>query len=510
MSFLFKSKFFLPIAIAAVVIMLLSIVYAIIPKGDDTSSISDDSESALQQQENEEALEPGEDGMIVGETAPEDTDADSQYYSDDEAENEGYGHDADPVVDEEEAGADEDDSDSNPWILRCPEGQVGTPGNCRNPTPPVVNPPVVPGITLKSSQPFNPAKVHVLTANTRVVNIPAGSAAGPTVYNKGTKFDIVEQQEYSNGKKFLLVKSQKDRGSKYGFAAESMKVYVPPVTNPTPTGPVIQKVLVFIMENKTYANARANMPYTMSLVNQTGVVYTNSWSAGEWKSLPNYIALAGGSNFGIKSNDAKPINGRSIFGLSVANNKATKSYTEDQTRNCGRHKHNPWTYFTPDAASCKQFNVPFKNNFRADVAAGRLPKVGYVSPNAINNGHDSNARKADAFFKSQMQFIMQGPDWKSGNLAVIMTYDEAQLRNQPNKPGRILTTLYHPALKTKKNRSITTYIQHYSITRLWAEVAGVWVNNPSISVRNLKAPGNTNVTKATSMTSQLGLTPDPR
>lgn len=510
MSFLFRSKFFLPIAIAAVVIMLLSIVYALVPKGDDTSSISDDSETSQQQAENEEALEPGEDGVIVGETPPEDTGDENQYYSDDEAEAEGYTHEADPIVDEEEAGVDEDDGNSNPWIPSCPFGQVGTPGNCRIPLPVVPNPPVIPGVTLKSSQPFNPAKVYVLTANTKVVNIPAGSNAGPTIYMKGTKFDIVEQREYTNGKKFLLVKSQTAHGSKYGFAAESMKPYVAPAPNPAPTGPTIKKVLVFMMENKTYANARANMPYTMSLVNQTGVVYTNSWSAGEWKSLPNYIALAGGSNFGIKSNDAKQINARSIFGLSVANQKSTKSYTEDQSKNCVKHKHNPWTYFTQDAASCKQFNLPFKGNFQADVAAGKLPKVGYVSPNAINNGHDSNARKADDFFKKQMQFIMQSPDWKSGSLAVIMTYDEAQLRNQPNKPGRILTTLYHPALKSVKNRSINTYIQHYSITRLWAEVAGVWVNNPSISVRSLKAPGNTNVTKATSMTSQLGLTPDPR
>lgn len=505
--------------------MLLSIVYALVPKGDDTSSISDESETSQQALDGSGANAPGEDGIVADESAPEYSDGESQYYTDDQAEAEGYTHEADPISDEE--GADfieEDDGSSlsrNPWTpvcpadsvavgnnCRCRDNLIGIPGSCKTPLPSIPTPPVVPGVTLKSSQAFNPAKVYVLTANTKVVNIPAGSNAGPTVYTKGTRFDIVEQREYTNGKKFLLVRSQTTHGSKYGFLAESMKLYTAPAPAPAPTGPVVSKVLVFVMENKTYANARANMPYTMSLVNQTGVVYTNSWSVGEWKSLPNYIGLAGGSNFGIKSDNARPINGRSIFGLSVANGKSTKSYTEDQNKNCQSHKHNPWTFFTQDKASCQQFNVPFKNNFQADVKAGRLPKVGFVSPDAINNGHDSNARRADTFFKSQMQFIMQSPDWKSGKLAVIMTYDEAQLRNQPNKPGRILTTLYHPALKSAKNRSINTYIQHYSITRLWAEVAGIWVNNPGTNVSLLKAPGNTNVMRATSMTSQLGITPN--
>lgn len=503
--------------------MLFSIVYALVPKGDDTSSISDESETSQQQDESEGTTAPGEDGIIADESGPETTDPDSRYYTDDQAEAEGYANDADDADDASDGNQGRGVGD-NPWSITCPSDSrvlgvgcvcrddlVGTPGSCTAApvitVPPITNPPGTPTITLKSSQPFSPAKTYKAIKNSRVVEIPTGTTVGPTTYDIGTKFDIVEQQEYSNGKKFLLVKSQKDHGSKQGFIAENMQVFVKPVVA-QPTGPTIKKVLVFMMENKTYANAKANMPYTTGLVNKTGVVYTNSWSAGEWKSLPNYIALAGGSNFGITSDEAKPINGRSIFGLAASNNKTVKSYTEDQSKNCQKHKHNPWTYFTPDKATCKQFDVPFKANFQADINAGKLPKVGFVSPNAKNNGHDTDAKHADAFFKQWMNVIMQGPDWKSGNLAVIMTYDEAKLRAQKEKPGQILTTLYHPALANRGSRSINTHIQHYSITRLWAEVAGVWVNNPSINITQLKAPGNSNVQNATSMVSQLGLTPD--
>jgi acid phosphatase len=119
-------------------------------------------------------------------------------------------------------------------------------------------------------------------------------------------------------------------------------------------------------------------------------------------SLPNYLAIAGGSTFGVR-NDASPsshhISGPSVFDRVIAGGRTAKTYADAMPAPCtltatGRYavKHNPWAYFSDPAsrANCRRFDVPLGTTtagaLRHDLDAGTLPTVGLVSPDLCHDG----------------------------------------------------------------------------------------------------------------------------
>ena len=94
-------------------------------------------------------------------------------------------------------------------------------------------------VTLASKQTFSPAKHYRVTADTTLVNIPAGTKYGVTVFKKGHDVgDVVEKLRYSNGKEFYRTKYARDTAKKmYGFPATKLTEVVTPVVEPKPVPP---------------------------------------------------------------------------------------------------------------------------------------------------------------------------------------------------------------------------------------------------------------------------------
>ena len=247
---------------------------------------------------------------------------------------------------------------------------------------------------------------------------------------------------------------------------------------PTPSQPVptVTKVLTFVEENHSLAEMQRGMPYTFGLAQQYG--YATNWSAITHPSLPNYLAMAGGSTFGETDDGSPathPISGPNTFGEAIAAGKTAKSYQESMTSNClltnsGRYavKHNPWAYFTDDRVNCAKFDVPSGTTasgaLHDDLVNGTLPNVGEVTPNLDNDAHDGSPLTADNWIKAWMQQIFSSPDWKSGRLAVIITADEDD-RSQGN---RVLTTVVHPS---QNHHVVSTALTHYSWTVAMTDLA---------------------------------------
>jgi phosphatidylinositol-3-phosphatase len=254
-----------------------------------------------------------------------------------------------------------------------------------------------------------------------------------------------------------------------------------PIPTPTPTPSVkaepdntVTKVLVFIEENHSLAQMQEGMPYAFDLAGKFG--YAANFSAIRHPSLPNYIAIAGGSAYGIKSNNApssnQPVRGISVFGQAIRAGKTAGLYADGMPGNCHTSnggdrygiRHNPWAYFSAEKALCQQFDVP-ASQLDGVIAAGTLPNVGMVIPNNCNNAHDCSLGSADDWFRQWMAKIFNGPDWKSGHLAVVLTADEDN-----KKSGNIvLTVVIHPS---QKGNVVTTRLTHYSLSRLLSEVTG--------------------------------------
>jgi acid phosphatase len=237
--------------------------------------------------------------------------------------------------------------------------------------------------------------------------------------------------------------------------------------------PPVTKLLVFVEENHSLDGMKAGMPYTASLAERYG--YATDYHAIRHPSLPNYIAIAGGSTYGV-TDDKVPayhrLSGRSVFGQALRNHRSAATYAESMPTPCGRTnagayapKHNPWTYFAGERTGCRAHDRTM-SAFSSDVAAGRLPRVGMVLPNLRHDAHDGSLATADAWFKTQTAKVFAGPDWRSGRLAVVLTADE----DDHTQGNTVLTVVIHPS---QDRRVVTTRLTHYSLTRLYDEVAGL-------------------------------------
>ncbi len=237
------------------------------------------------------------------------------------------------------------------------------------------------------------------------------------------------------------------------------------------------KVLVVIEENHSQRSALAQMPYLASLSKTYG--RTSSYKAVTHPSLPNYLAIIGGSTFGVKTNlgpDRNAIKGPSILDTAIAAGKTAKTYAEGMPSNCYTGpkdpyavKHNPWAYFTDatSRANCRQFDVPSgtpaAGALRSDIDAGTLPNLGLLIPDLCHDGHDCSLKTADDYLKSWLTRVLAGPDYASGRLAVIVTFDE----DDTNGDNTVLTTVVSPRTRGVVSDEPFT---HYSLARYLSQL----------------------------------------
>ncbi|HZY01498.1 MAG TPA: alkaline phosphatase family protein [Dermatophilaceae bacterium] len=248
-----------------------------------------------------------------------------------------------------------------------------------------------------------------------------------------------------------------------------------PKAAPAPTRPgAVTKVLVFVEENHSFSQMRSDMPYTFGLARRFG--YATHYTAIAHPSLPNYIAIAGGQTFGITNDDppsANPVRATSAFGQAGASGNTAAVYADGMPQNCATNdggtryavKHNPWAYFVNERGTCQKYDVPVDQLGRA-IATGTLPNVGMVIPNLCNDAHDCSLGTADTWFKGWMAKVFNGPDWKSGHLAVVLTADE----DDRSAGNTVLTVVIHPS---QRAHVVTAALTHYSLTRLYEDVAGM-------------------------------------
>jgi acid phosphatase len=240
-------------------------------------------------------------------------------------------------------------------------------------------------------------------------------------------------------------------------------------TNPPPAG---HKVMVIIEENHSQTEAITLMPHLSSWANTYGKA--TSYTAVTHPSLPNYLAIAGGDTFGVSDDNAPsshPISGDSVFDQTVARGLSAKTYAEGMTSNCmltntGRYavKHNPWAYFNgaTQRANCNAGDVPLgtttSGNLRTDIDAGALPQTGMMIPDLCNDAHDCTLATADNWLAGWVPALMNGPDYTSGNLTIIVTFDE----DDSTAGNNVAFVVIDPRLSGKVVSSAAT---HYSLTR---------------------------------------------
>jgi acid phosphatase len=132
-------------------------------------------------------------------------------------------------------------------------------------------------------------------------------------------------------------------------------------------------------------------------------------------------------------------------------------------------RHNPWVYFAQGRTACSRYDVdlgtPKAGALRTDVGYGRLPSVGLVVPNLCHDAHDCSLRTADTWLRQWVPLLQSGPDWRTGRLAVVITFDEVE----GSGTGTLLTVVLAPQLSHKV---VATRLDHYSWCRWMTDAVG--------------------------------------
>jgi hypothetical protein len=256
----------------------------------------------------------------------------------------------------------------------------------------------------------------------------------------------------------------------------------PTATSAAPSAATTSKVLVVIEENHSLAQMRAGMPFLARLSIRYG--YATHWTAIRHPSEPNYLAIAGGSTFGV-TDDASPAanaskvgGARSVFGQAKAAGRTAATYAESMPQNCHvwdypdksvgtpvyAVRHNPWVYFERGRADCQAHDVDAAG-FVEDARHDALPDVGFLIPNLVHDAHNASLGAADAWLEEHLTPVLHSEDFTSGRLVVVVTADE----DDKHSGNRVLTSVLSSRLHHKVvHRPLT----HYSLTRFIAEVLG--------------------------------------
>ncbi len=232
------------------------------------------------------------------------------------------------------------------------------------------------------------------------------------------------------------------------------------------------KLLVIVEENHSYGQMQSGMPYLGSLAHAYG--YAANYTAISHPSLPNYLAIAGGSTFGVTDDNnpsAHPLAAPSVFDQALGQRLTAGVYAESMPSNCDLAnaqpyavRHNPWTYFTPGRADCQRFDRS-DASLLADAHNNSLPNAGLVVPDLCNDAHDCSLTTADSWLQSHIPTVLASDDFTSGRLAVVITADE----DDRSSGNHVLTVVLDANLN---GEVVGTPLNHYSLSRFYSQTLG--------------------------------------
>ena len=234
---------------------------------------------------------------------------------------------------------------------------------------------------------------------------------------------------------------------------EPAPTVVPTVTaEPTPSvgdEPTVRpsKIAVIINENRGYNQVRKGMPWLKSIGDKYG--QATNMKAMTHPSQPNYVWIIAGSNRGITSNNTARVSGKSLQSTIPAAGRSFWTFGQTMSSdNCRltqrgyyHPRHVPTTVFKDERAQCEKTTVGY-DKIKPKITAGTLPNVSFIIPNNCSNSHDCSMATADKWSRTETERLMAGPDYQSGELVIVLTWDE----DNKAEGNHIHTAVIHPSL----------------------------------------------------------------
>ena len=245
----------------------------------------------------------------------------------------------------------------------------------------------------------------------------------------------------------------------------------PSVEGPDEPTVLVTKIVFLINENRGYNQVRKGAPKMKAFGDKFGQA-TNVYAWGH-PSLPNYVVMGAGSNRGITSNSHHKVTGPTLLTKVWAAGKSLYVFGQSMsTDNCRMgqrgyyHERHIWpTQFVDERALCEKYVVGY-DKILPRIDNGTLGNVNMIVPNNCKNSHDCSLSGSDTWNATEVERLMAGPDYKSGKLVIVGTWDE----DNKAEGNHIHMYVIHPSLE---NKVVTTRLTHYSIHKTMAEFGGV-------------------------------------
>jgi hypothetical protein len=174
---------------------------------------------------------------------------------------------------------------------------------------------------------------------------------------------------------------------------------------------------VIVMENEEFGDVigSRSAPFINGLAHRYALA--RNLYAVSHPSLPNYLALTGGSTFGIDSDCTDcVVHASSLADQLERRGLSWQAYMEDLPHPCftgadaGGYakKHDPFAYYTPVTsrpARCRRI-VPLAQ-LAADQRAHRLPRFVWITPNLCHDMHDCDVSVGDRYLSGVVPPLLQ-------------------------------------------------------------------------------------------------------
>ncbi len=211
------------------------------------------------------------------------------------------------------------------------------------------------------------------------------------------------------------------------------------------------RVFLIMLENHEYDDVAANpeAPYINGLAAR-GALATD-YHAIAHPSLPNYLALLGGSTFGIAENCTECVAPGSNLALQLSRAGIPwRAYMEGMPHPCFRgaeagdyvKRHDPFMYFPSIAAVPPRCaDVVPATGLDADLRRGTLPAFGWLSPGLCNDAHNCPIAVADRYLAALAPRIVKhlGPHG-----LLVVSFDEGS--STAGGGGRVMTVVVGPGV----------------------------------------------------------------
>ncbi|KAJ3310145.1 hypothetical protein HDV04_005339 [Boothiomyces sp. JEL0838] len=198
----------------------------------------------------------------------------------------------------------------------------------------------------------------------------------------------------------------------------------------------IDRFFVVVLENTDYATAMQDQYLGTTLPSQ-GRLLTN-YKAVAHPSQPNYVAMIGGSTFGVSSDSNVNVKQKSIVDILTAGGKTWAAYEENYPGNCFtgdkypyRRKHNPFISYTTvaqDKTRCA--NIVPASQLASDIQNKKVPNYVFYTPNMQNDGHDTDVGTASNWVENTIGPLFTNPYFANTLFLITFDEDESYTTNQ--------------------------------------------------------------------------------